>query len=332
MIARRNGRGHRDWRAELRAAERGPAALAGRLPSSELAVAAEADALFSTLMPAEWLAADLPAAVLRQAVPGAEELAARPGFTADPLAEGAAMVAPGVLRKYAGRVLLVATGACPIHCRYCFRRQFPYREALAARDGWRAALAEIAGDATLHEVIVSGGDPLTLATPRLAALTDALAPIERIRRFRIHTRTPVVLPSRVDDELLSWLAAIRPATTIVLHVNHPAELTPRARAALGALRSVGATLLNQSVLLAGVNDAPDTLVALSETLFEVGVLPYYLHLLDPVAGAAHFAVPEGRAQALFAALQAALPGYLVPRLVREVPGDAAKRLVAPAPP
>lgn len=264
--------------------------------------------------------------LLRQVLPLADELIEAPGFTADPLEEVAARRTPDLLQKYRGRALLITTEACAIHCRYCFRREYPYSDAANAESGprWGAALEEIAADATLEEVILSGGDPLSLSNARLVSLTNALAAIPHVKRIRIHTRQPVVLPSRVDAGLLTWLAGILLPRVMVLHVNHPQEIDEEVRAALAALKSSGVTLLNQSVLLRGVNDDVNTLQRLSGALFDAGVLPYYLHLPDRVRGTAHFDVPEAEAQSLVEQLARRLSGYLVPRLVREVPGEPYK--------
>jgi len=262
--------------------------------------------------------------LLLQVLPSAAELLPAPGFVADPLAERRAVKAPGLLHKFAGRVLLITTGACAVHCRYCFRRHFPYAEHRPWADGWRQALACVAGDASIREVILSGGDPLVLDDDKLAALALALADLGHVRRLRLHSRLPIVLPERVDDALLAWLSGTRLQPVVVIHANHPNEIDGGVRAALARLRSAGVALLNQAVLLRRVNDDAAVLAALSESLFAAGVLPYYLHLLDPVAGAAHFEVGETRARRLHAELAARLPGYLLPRLVREVPGAPSK--------
>jgi EF-P beta-lysylation protein EpmB len=251
-----------------------------------------------------------------------------PGFGVDAVGDLAKIRAGGVVHKYRGRVLLIATGACAVHCRYCFRRHFPYADQLAARGEWREALATIAADASIEEVILSGGDPLSLSDEKLAGLADALEAIPHVQRLRVHTRQPIVLPERVDERLLAWLGRGRLQKVLVVHANHAAELGPEVGAALAALRGAGVTLLNQSVLLAGVNDSVDALAALSRQLFDFGVLPYYLHLLDRVAGAAHFEVQGEPAMNLMRALSARLPGYLVPRLVREQAGEAGKTLIA----
>ncbi len=262
--------------------------------------------------------------LLRQVLPQVEESVQTPGFVSDPVGDMAAIRGQGMLQKYQGRALLITTGACAVHCRYCFRRHFPYQDESAGRAQWQTVLAELATRPEISEVILSGGDPLSLSDKRLGRLIDGLSAIPHLRRLRLHSRTPVVLPSRITDGLVERLAASPLTTSLVLHCNHPNELTPVLSAALAPLREAGITLLNQSVLLAGVNDAAPTLQALSEDLFDSGVLPYYLHALDPVAGAAHFTVPHERGRQLLETLRARLPGYLLPRLVCEQPGASAK--------
>ena len=262
--------------------------------------------------------------LLRQVLPLLDETRVVPGFVLDAVGDGAARAAHGVIRKYQGRALLVATGSCAINCRYCFRRHFPYARETAAADGWRDAVAAIAADPSIHEVILSGGDPLSLATAKLAELTDALAAVPHLRRLRIHTRLPVVLPERVDAGLLRWLRNLPWPVAIVIHANHANEFDPAVDTALARLRDTGASLLNQAVLLRGVNDSVDALADLCERGFAAGVLPYYLHQLDRVEGTAHFEVDDDRARTLHRALAARLPGYLVPRLVREIPGGSGK--------
>lgn len=266
--------------------------------------------------------------ILRQVLPTAAEIEPRDGFVADPVGDLAAAVVPGLLQKYAGRALLVVTGACAVHCRYCFRRHYPYAEHSAGRDGWQAALSHLEHATDVTEVVLSGGDPLMLPDETLGELWEGLAAIPHLRRLRVHTRMPVVLPERVTPALVGLLAAPRFASSLVTHVNHPAELDAVAAAALATLRRAGVPLLNQSVLLRGVNDDVDTLCALSETLFDGGVLPYYLHMLDPVTGVAHFAVDEADAVRLVESMRSRLPGYLVPRLAREIPGRPAKTVLA----
>jgi EF-P beta-lysylation protein EpmB len=244
----------------------------------------------------------------------------------DPVGDLAARAAPGLLHKYRGRALLAMTGACAVHCRYCFRRHFPYADESAVRDP-APALEHIARDAGIHEVILSGGDPLTLSDRRLADLVRSLATIPHLRRLRVHTRLPVVLPTRVTDACLAALTQTRLPCVVVVHANHANEIDEAVGAAFANMRAAGITLLNQSVLLRGVNDDADALAHLSEALFEAGALPYYLHALDKVAGAAHFEVGESRALAVMDALRVRLPGYLVPRLVREQAGAPFKLLI-----
>lgn len=263
--------------------------------------------------------------LLRQVLPALDEERVVPGFVLDAVGDAAARAGHGVIRKYRGRALLVATGSCAINCRYCFRRHFPYAEETAAAGNWREAVATIAADPGIDEVILSGGDPLSLSTAKLAELTTALAGIAHVRRLRIHSRLPVVLPARVDDGLLAWLGALPWPLAFVIHANHGNEFDAEVDAALARLRGAGATLFNQAVLLRGVNDSVDALAALSERSWQAGVVPYYLHQLDRVAGTAHFEVDDARARELHRALAARLSGYLVPRLVREVAGDEGKR-------
>ncbi len=268
--------------------------------------------------------------LLRQVLPIKDELADVADYTADPLGERAALRAPGLLQKYHGRALLITTSVCAVHCRYCFRREFPYAEQTSESSRWNEALDEIARDASIEEVILSGGDPLSLSDSRLSGLTDAIQRIPHVRRLRVHTRQPVVLPSRVDEGLTQWLTQLRLPVVFVLHVNHPNEIDADVRAACALLHDSGVTLLNQTVLLQGVNDDAAVLAELSRKLFEAGVLPYYLHVLDRVRGAAHFDVPEARARVIAGQLAAQMPGYLVPRLAREIYGAPAKVTLPPS--
>jgi EF-P beta-lysylation protein EpmB len=266
--------------------------------------------------------------LLRQVLSTGDETAEVPGYGGDPLGESEFSPVPGILHKYHGRVLLVVTGACAVHCRYCFRRHFPYDEQQATGSRLEAALAWLARRPDVEEIILSGGDPLSLSDRRLGELLTRLGTIPHLRRLRIHTRLPVVEPARLTSRLQNWLTDNPWQTLLVLHANHGREIGPALTEGLDPLRRSGLTLLNQAVLLRGVNDSADALAGLSEGLFAAGVLPYYLHMLDPVAGAAHFEVPEDEARALHEQLRARMPGYLVPRLVREDPGEMAKTLLA----
>jgi len=320
-----------DWKRAWRDAVRDPRELLEMLGLGHLAATLSdaAAAQFPLRVPRGFVArmrhGDPGDPLLRQVLPALDEDRLVPGYALDAVGDGAARAAHGVIRKYTGRALLVATGSCAVNCRYCFRRHFPYAQETAAADQWREAVAAIRADASIEEVILSGGDPLSLSTPKLHALTDALAPIAHLRRLRIHTRLPIVLPERADADLLRWLRTLPWPVAVVVHANHANEFDAHVDAAMAALRDAGATLLNQAVLLRGVNDSVDALAALAERGFAAGVLPYYLHQLDRVTGAAHFEVDDARARALHAALAARLSGYLVPRLVREVAGDPGKR-------
>ena len=320
-----------DWQRLWRDAVRDPAellALVG-LEGRTDGVSAEAAAQFALRVPRGFVARMRPGdphdPLLRQVLPLDAELRPMPGFDLDAVGDAAAKAGRGVIHKYRGRALLIATGSCAVNCRYCFRRHFPYAEETAAAGQWREAVEAVHADASIDEVILSGGDPLSLSTAKLAELTAALAGIPHLRRLRIHTRLPVVLPERVDAALTAWLRALPWPVAVVIHANHANEFDATVDAALARLRGAGATLLNQAVLLRGVNDSVDALAALSERSFAAGVLPYYLHQLDRVQGAAHFEVDDDTARALHGELVARLSGYLVPKLVREVAGDASKR-------
>ncbi|HMA11375.1 MAG TPA: EF-P beta-lysylation protein EpmB [Steroidobacteraceae bacterium] len=326
------------WQQELAAAVRDPLELLGLLDLTpgQIAPGETAESLraaaagFALRVPRAYVArmrrGDPLDPLLRQVLPVGAETVPAPGFVEDPLEERSARAVPGLLHKYQGRALMVTTGACAVHCRYCFRRHYDYGadQDADALHRWSAALAHVAGDGSIEEVILSGGDPLSLGNARLAQLLLRIREIPHVRRVRIHTRTPVVLPSRVDAGLMAALQPLAAELAIVIHANHPAELDAGTSEALRRLGSGCAALLNQSVLLAGINDDADVLALLSERLFEAGVLPYYLHQLDAVAGAAHHAVDDARARAIHAALAGTLPGYLLPRLVREIPGASGK--------
>ena len=265
--------------------------------------------------------------LLRQVLPLGDELIETEGFGSDPIDESIYQQAPGLLRKYSSRALLVTTGACAVHCRYCFRREFPYEEQQGETGRWREAIASVAADPSIEELILSGGDPLSLSNARLNALTNSLKGIAHLNSLRLHTRNAIVLPSRIDAGFIDWIRSLPWRVTIVLHVNHAQELQGDALEALARLSTTGALLLNQSVLLRGVNDDATALSTLSRTLHAHGVLPYYLHLLDRVRGSAHFEVSESRGLEIIATMTSTLPGYLVPKLVREIPGAASKTAI-----
>jgi EF-P beta-lysylation protein EpmB len=323
------------WKQALAAAARDPDELVDflGLPEGLREGARRAARLFPLRVPRDFLARMRPGdpgdPLLRQVLPLEAEESPAEGHLRDPVGDGEASCLPGMIQKYRGRALLVLSGACAVHCRYCFRRHFPYSEIPRGLEAWEPALARIASDAGLSEVILSGGDPLVLPDSFLGELARRLAAIPHLRRLRVHSRLPVVIPERVDEDLLGWLRGTRLAPVVVVHANHPAEIVGACAKALRRLVEAGIPVLNQAVLLRGVNDDLETLARLCEGLVELGVLPYYLHQMDPVQGAAHFAVAEGRGAELVAGLRERLPGYAVPRYVKEVRGARSKVSLAP---
>jgi EF-P beta-lysylation protein EpmB len=321
------------WQEALKDAVRDPYELCRLLdlPSAMAVAASGAGRTFSMLVPRGFVARMRPGdpadPLLRQVMPLDAETATVPGYVSDPVDDGAATRQPGLIQKYEGRVLLVTTGSCAVHCRYCFRRHFPYEESPRSLDDWQPAFAEIDGDQTIHEVILSGGDPLTVVDGTLAGMVQRLAAIGHLRRLRVHTRLPIMIPERVTDELIGLLRSSRLAPIVVVHVNHANELDANVATALAKMTDAGIVLLNQAVLLAGVNDNVDAQLALCERLVDLRVMPYYLHQLDPVSGAAHFEVPLSVGRRIMKELRDRLPGYAVPRYVQEVPGAASKTLL-----
>tara|TARA_R110001599_G_scaffold76384_5_gene209110 strand:+ start:7667 stop:8713 length:1047 start_codon:yes stop_codon:yes gene_type:complete len=320
-----------DWQAALRDLISSPAELCTALdiPPAALGWSEAARQSFPLRVPRAFVSrmrrGDPRDPLLLQVLAGAEEMQTAPGFSADPTGEtGSANPHPGIIHKYHGRVLLIVTGSCAIHCRYCFRRHFPYADNQNSRSEWSTALEYIARDASISEVILSGGDPLMANDKQLAALVVQIADIAHVRRLRVHTRLPIVIPQRITEGLLQVLTHSRLQSTVVVHSNHANEIDTDVVAAFARLRTAGITLLNQAVLLAGINDSAAAQVALSERLFDAGALPYYLHLLDRVDGAAHFEVDRAQALALHQEMAAHLPGYLLPRLVQEVAGAPSK--------
>ncbi len=318
------------WQQELRETSQDPEILMDKLglQAGQLPLTGATQAIFPFKATGPFLQRIEPNnpadPLLRQILPVRQEEIQHENYSKDPLGELASQAVPGLLHKYQGRVLLVSTGACAIHCRYCFRRHFPYAQAPSSKQSWQAALKYIYADRSIKEVILSGGDPLILTDSKLSFLVEALSAIPHIRRLRIHSRIPVVLPSRINDAFLALFHNIRIKVIMVLHSNHVNEIDDSVEQSLAALRSAGMPVLNQSVLLQGINDSSSALAELNERLFDCGVLPYYLHMLDEVEGAAHFAVDEERARKIMHELRFMLPGYLVPRLVREQIGAAYK--------
>lgn len=317
------------WQTELANAIREPAELLRllNLPQSLLNGALEASQSFALRVPRGYCQriekGNPNDPLLRQVLPLDTELIPDPQFNYDPVGDLAAMEAPGLLHKYHGRVLIITTAACAVHCRYCFRRHFPYQENRAEQN-WQETIDYIRSHSDIHEVILSGGDPLSLTESRLKKLTGQLLDIPHIKTLRLHTRQPIVLPERVNNELLDWLDSLPWKIVMVLHCNHANEIDIAVADALKHLHQHNITLLNQSVLLAGVNDNHEVLINLSHKLFEHHVLPYYLHRLDKVQGAKHFYVENNTASRLINHLRQHLPGYLVPKLVEEKSGEKSK--------
>lgn len=329
--ARQTDEDSRTWQQLLSSSVTSPEELLERLeldPATWLSGAREGHRLFTLRVPEPYLQRIIPGnpsdPLLRQVLPLSAETDTQPGFVRDPLQESTSMQTTGLIRKYQSRALLMVTGHCAINCRYCFRRHFPYDENRLSPQDRKQVLATLADDTGINEVIFSGGDPLVASDRLLSCWADSLAGIPHLRRLRIHTRLPVVIPQRVCDALLAWLAESRLQIVMVIHANHPAELDTDTQQALNRLKQAGVTLLNQSVILKGVNDTARVLADLSERLFECGVLPYYLHAFDPVEGAHHFEVSDDRARELVRELIGTLPGFLIPRLVREVPDRPGK--------
>jgi EF-P beta-lysylation protein EpmB len=328
------GAPRRSWQQQLKDAVRDPAELCRLvgLPSRYARRAVAAAREFPVFAPRSYIARMRPGdpldPLLRQVLPLEDELHSPAGYRADPLDDRAASVAPGLLHKYRSRILMVTTGACAVHCRYCFRRHFPYEEVPRSLDAWADATGQIAADSNVREVILSGGDPLTLVDSQLAELARRLARIDHVRQLRIHTRLPIMIPERVTDDLVAWLRATRLVGILVIHANHANELDESVADALARLSDAGIVLLNQSVLLKGVNDHADTLAELSERLVDLRVMPYYLHQLDRVTGAAHFEVSVEVGRSLVAELRRRLPGYAVPRYVQEIAGQPHKIILA----
>lgn len=331
MIPHRNATGQQpQWKIELVNAISSVTELAKLVDLDPLALlpSQAAEAQFPLRVPHSFVSrmnkGDPADPLLLQILPSNRELTPVPGYSSDPLEENEANPVPGLIHKYAGRVLLIVSPSCAIHCRYCFRRHFPYADNTPGREHWRQALDYIAADSTIKEVIYSGGDPLAANDQLLLWLNKQIAAIPHIKRLRIHTRLPVVIPSRIDESCLHWLGSTRLQTILVLHINHGNEINQALKQAVARVRALGIIVLNQSVLLRRVNDCPSVLQELSEKLFNMGVLPYYLHRLDKVSGAENFDLDDDNIQAIYQKLLASHSGYLVPKLVVEQPGSTSK--------
>jgi EF-P beta-lysylation protein EpmB len=323
---------HSDWKAELSACISSAEQLLNQLGLScqDLTQAQQAATTFPLRVPQPFvdrMAYGNPKdPLLQQVLPVKAELADNTNYNADPIQESQYNPVAGIVHKYRNRVLMIVSPNCAINCRYCFRRHFPYEENRQSKKQWTTALDYLRDRPEINEVIYSGGDPLAANDHFLSWLTEQIESISHIKRLRIHTRLPVVIPSRVDNQLLHWLANTRLKPTVVLHINHANEIDSQVQNMVGKLKNVGINVLNQSVLLKDVNDSATALIALSEKLFDSDIMPYYLHLLDPVQGASHFDIPHEKARQLYQEIQAELPGFLVPKLVREMPGEKSKTI------
>ena len=321
------------WQDVLASAVRDPIELMRLLdlPENEFRQSLFYPDNFKLLVPLSYVAkmkkGDWNDPLLKQVLPIQAETKLLDGFNSDPVGDLNAVISTGVLQKYQGRVLLITTGACAVHCRYCFRRHFPYAGSLANKKQWQETLLSIKNDESIHEVILSGGDPLMLPDERLKQMCFDLANIPHVKTLRFHTRIPIFLPERFDESFLQWFAELPSQKVMVIHANHANELDQTVGDGLLKLRDAGATLLNQSVLLKGINDNVNTLSELSHRLFEFQVLPYYLHQLDKVQGGAHFEVDREEGILLIKGLKKIMPGYLVPKLVEEISGERSKRTI-----
>lgn len=316
------------WQRQLAAAIRDPAELRKRLGLPAIEAESTGSEGFPTLVPESFLRRMQPAnphdPLLLQVLTGPEESNSVAGFVADPVGDTAARKAPGMLQKYAGRALLVATGACAVHCRYCFRREYPYQNEPRRMDDWQPAIDALAEDSSITEVILSGGDPLMLTDIRLTELCQKLDAIPHIERIRFHTRLPIVLPSRVTDNFIRLLKELRAQPLVIVHANHGNEIADDCQQALQRIVRAGVPVLNQAVLLRNINNCADALEELCRRLTNIGVMPYYLHQLDRITGAAHFEVDVATGRRLITELAARLPGYAVPKFVQEIPGQPNK--------
>jgi len=287
--------------------------------------------LFPLLVPREYIARMTPGdpsdPLLLQVLPLQQENDRVPGFVADAVGDLVKESVPGMLHKYPSRILLIASGMCAVHCRYCFRRHFPYEDMPKSLEQWQPALDTIASDPSIDEVILSGGDPLSLGNAKLQQLIAAIETIPHVRRLRLHTRFPLMIPNRIDAGFLSIMRQTRLATYFVWHINHANEIDLEVARVARDLRHAGVSLLNQAVLLRRINDSLEAQRNLSLRLLDIGIVPYYLHQLDRVSGAAHFEVPSEIGLRIVAAMRECLPGYAVPRFVQEKPGELSKTLL-----
>jgi EF-P beta-lysylation protein EpmB len=318
----------KEWQISLKNAVSDPVQLFELLGLRYVAESNVAIRQFPLRVPHEFIArmekGNLQDPLLLQVLPQAQEMLEKPGFVSDPLNEKEYNPVPGLLHKYQGRVLLTLQGACAVNCRYCFRRNFPYEDNMPGTAQWGQILKYIANDKSIEEVIFSGGDPLIMKDQQLGSFVKSLDEIKHLAILRIHTRLPIMIPSRINEEFLAWMNASRLQKIMAIHCNHPKEIDESVIKALARLRENNVMLLNQSVLLKNINDNAEILAELSKTLFKANVLPYYLHVLDPVAGSEHFNVDISSAKKIINEMRSCLPGYLVPKLVQEIPGEKSK--------
>ncbi|HDG8094488.1 TPA: EF-P beta-lysylation protein EpmB [Klebsiella oxytoca] len=319
-----------DWLTQLADVVTSPDELLQLLnvdADANLLAGRDAKRLFALRVPRAFIARMEPGnpndPLLLQVLTSQEEFIHAPGYSTDPLEEQHSVV-PGLLHKYSNRALLLVKGGCAVNCRYCFRRHFPYAENQGTKRNWQKAMEYIASHPELDEIIFSGGDPLMAKDHELDWLLTQLESIPHIKRLRIHSRLPIVIPARITDTLVARISASSLQVLLVNHINHANEIDTAFRRAMKSLRMAGVTLLNQSVLLRGVNDNARTLADLSNALFDAGVMPYYLHVLDRVQGAAHFMVSDEEARAIMRELLTLVSGYLVPKLAREIGGEPSK--------
>jgi EF-P beta-lysylation protein EpmB len=304
-----------------------------KLPESVASELAEQD--FPVFVPREFVARmrpnDLNDPLLKQVLAVETERSGQQPAVAciDPVGDLESARSPGLLQKYHGRALLITSGVCAIHCRYCFRRHYPYDTTPKGPQGWQLALQTIGNDPSIEEVILSGGDPLTVTDTQLQWLVSELNEYRQVQRIRIHSRVPVVIPQRVCAEMLEWVRSSRAAIYVVLHINHSQEIDSAVRTAVKSMLSAGATVLNQAVLLRGINDSPTVQLELCRKLINMQVLPYYLHQLDRVQGGMHFETPEEIGHQIIKELRSHLPGYAVPQYVREIAGQTSKTALIP---
>ncbi|WP_250655005.1 EF-P beta-lysylation protein EpmB [Alkalimarinus coralli] len=316
------------WKEVLSNAISSPKTLSERLGIPLSSISGKANEDFKLFVPEPYLhrieKGNANDPLLKQVLPAHQETVSPTHYSADPLAEDTYNSVPGLIHKYKSRVLLVSGSTCAINCRYCFRRHFPYSDNRLSKEQWSVALEYIRHHTELNEVIMSGGDPLVNNDKQLHWLSTEISKIPHIKRLRIHTRLPVVIPQRVDEPFITWLSNISLQKVMVLHINHPNEIDEQVKHAIKAIKDTGTLVLNQSVILAGINDCSQTLIKLSEDLFEAGALPYYLHRLDKIKGAAHFDLKQSRINEIYTNMLASLPGYLVPKLVAEIPHKPSK--------